>query len=78
VNLVSNVGFPNDGASSRPEFGELLADLPTEQISFPLAHPRELRANAAADAYLERVAFSGTLAHVFRRLRHTQRIKEAT
>jgi hypothetical protein len=68
-NLVSNIGFREDAAHTRPETGDLLVgDLPTDPISFPLRHPAEVRRNAEADRDLDAVMFGGTVTSMFDRL----------
>jgi hypothetical protein len=68
-NLVSNLGFREDATHTPPHQAAFLGDLPTQEMPFPLAHPGEIRRNAAADEFSERVLYSGTIEKIFDRLR---------
>jgi len=72
VNLVSNLGFREDATHTRPEHADFLGDLPTGEMPFPLVHPTEIRRNAGADDFNERVLYSGVIEKLFDRLRATR------
>ena len=76
VNLVTNVGFREDGTHTGPEHRGLINDVPIEPVEFPLRHPRRVEANAGADAYSERVLYGGAIGKLFERLRATIRAQE--
>src|ERR1700682_5456116 len=56
-NLVSNIGFGRDAAHTKSQ--TRTARLPTNPIEFPLQHPKEKKANAAADRYVQEEFFEG-------------------
>jgi hypothetical protein len=78
VNLVSNVGFRDDATHTTPVQGALLADLPTEPISFPLRHPTELVRDEAADRQTDRLLYGGNVARMLGRIRRMRHLLEAT
>lgn len=50
VNLISNIGFGENATHNfSPE--SKYANIPTEAVTFPLKHPKELTANRAADRF---------------------------
>jgi hypothetical protein len=68
-NLVTNIGFREDAAHTRPATGgRLIGDLPTEPMGFPLRHPTEIRRQEDADRELDGVLFGGTISDMFSRL----------
>ena len=68
VNLVSNIGF---GPSATHTGGaDLYADLPTQPMAFPVAHPGSVARHAEADAFTARSMYTTSLiARAARRLR---------
>lgn len=56
-NLVANTGFGLDAAHTKSQ--TRAAGLPTNPIEFPLQHPKEKKANAAADRYVQEEFFEG-------------------
>jgi hypothetical protein len=78
VNLVSNVGFRDDATHTTPLQGLLLADLPTEPMSFPLRPPPEIERNATADLYTDRLLYGGNVSRMLGRVRRMRRLMEAT
>jgi hypothetical protein len=60
VNLVSNIGF-GSGATHTTNERDVLANLPLEDLPFPLQHPTEVERNVEADAFTESLMFSGNL-----------------
>lgn len=52
-NLVTNIGYDQEASHWRKGLSteDENANIPTLAINFPLVHPREVRANAQADAY---------------------------
>jgi hypothetical protein len=77
VNLVSNIGFREDATHTTPLQGLLLADLPTEPMSFPLRHPPELQRNEAADRYTDRLLYGGNVSRMLGRVRRMRHLLEA-
>jgi len=79
TNLVSNVGFRSDATHTQVAEGNTspFAALPTAPMEFPLRHPVEVEPDAATDAFLEDVVFSGNLGRMFDRLRAARRAREA-
>ena len=72
-NLVSNVGFDRRATHTANRWN-VFADLPREEIPFPLLHPPCIARNDGADRYTERRMFSGSVwrrlaGNVLRRLR---------
>lgn len=67
TNLICNIGFGADATHTLVRTA--LAELPTSAIEMPLTHPPELIPDAAHDARLERLAFSGTREDLFAKVR---------
>jgi hypothetical protein len=78
INLVANVGFREDATHTTPLQGLLLADLPTEPMSFPLRHAPEIERNAPADRHTDRLLYGGNLSRMLGRVRRMRRLQEAT
>ena len=78
-NLVSNIGFRADATNtSLPDgYRSPFAALPTQPLTFPLRHPQRVERDAATDAFLEDVMFSGNLRRAFSRLRRVNRLANA-
>lgn len=57
VNLVSNIGFGADATHTTQQ--TWAAGLPTEEIAFPLRHPRHFLRDERADAWTHRHKFVG-------------------
>lgn len=55
VNLISNIGFGSDATHTKG-YSEL-ANLPVEDLTFPLRHPDKIKVNIAADQYTDRLCF---------------------
>ena len=55
-NLVRNIGFGAD-ATRTTDANNWLANLPAEEIEFPLRHPRKVIRHVAADKYTDNVCF---------------------
>jgi hypothetical protein len=53
TNLVSNIGFGSEATHTREK--DSTANLPTESISFPVAHPRHLIRDSIADSATEKL-----------------------
>ena len=68
-NLVTNVGFRDDATNTRAEYRGVFADVPAVEIDFPLRHPASVERDAAADAFVEDVMFSGNVSRLFERIR---------
>lgn len=66
VNLVSNIGFGAD-ASNTLQARHPLANLPIQEIHFPLRHPPFILRNDEADRYTQNTIFSPSFS---RRLTH--------
>lgn len=60
VNLVSNIGFGAQGTHTT-NASDPNANLPAQQISFPLIHPEVVERNSEADLYTQKVAFKPCL-----------------
>ncbi len=54
-NLVSNIGFRSDG--THVKCASMYANVPTKNVTFPLAHPPCIIANTLADQYAEKKMF---------------------
>lgn len=76
-NLVSNIGFREDATHTTPIQGSLLANLPTQPMSFPLSHPLEVRRNEAADGYTDRLLYGGNVGRMLGRVRRMRHLMEA-
>lgn len=59
VNLVSNIGFGNNATHTHG--ASIYADLPSEEIKFPLTHPNVVLANFDADAFTTKGMFTYSL-----------------
>jgi len=57
VNLVSNIGFGPEATHSKDE--SKFANIPTEEMTFPLQHPPSVIRDAEADDFIEKTMFSG-------------------
>ena len=57
VNLVSNIGFGSDATHTKDQ--SKFANIPTEEITFPLQHPPCMIRNIEADDFTEKTMFSG-------------------
>lgn len=55
INLISNIGFGGDATHTKG-YSEL-ANLPVEDLVFPLRHPDQIKANVAADQYTDKLCF---------------------
>ena len=82
-NLISNVGYGEDGAhtdkfSQLPKSVQRIYQLPTYELSFPLKHPRHIVADLKYDRYVNKVLcwnhpvllFCRRIEHAFRCLVH--------
>ncbi|WP_413166739.1 putative capsular polysaccharide synthesis family protein [Capilliphycus salinus ALCB114379] len=58
VNLISNIGFGVDAAHTKNEFDEI-ANIPLEEISFPLKHPTKLVRDSEAEKVIDCHRLSG-------------------
>jgi hypothetical protein len=63
VNLISNIGFGDDATHTKG-YSEL-ANLPLEDLAFPLRHPDKIKVNVTADKYMDRLCYRRPL---YRRL----------
>ena len=60
-NLVCNIGFGEDATHTRDP-GSVFANMPVQEMTFPLIHPGRVERAAACDERTERIAFSKTAA----------------
>jgi len=58
TNLVSNIGFGPEATHTKAQ-GNPLANMPTEELEFPLLHPPVICRDARADAYTQQFVFNG-------------------
>jgi tetratricopeptide (TPR) repeat protein/predicted O-methyltransferase YrrM len=58
VNLVSNMGFDSEATHTKGE--SKLANMPAEEMSFPLQHPPFMIRDTQADDFTEKTIFSGS------------------
>lgn len=58
VNLVSNIGFGAE-ASHTKDVNSIFANMPVNEINFPLLHPTAIARNILADDFTEKIVFSG-------------------
>ena len=56
VNLVANIGFRPDATHTTAE--SVFADMPVQEISFPLTHPGRFEVTPTADAVTARVCYT--------------------
>ena len=61
INLVNNIGFGEGSTHFRNK--DLIHDVTTAAMEFPLAHPPDIRRHTAADDYVETHAFSRGRVH---------------
>lgn len=59
VNLVSNIGFGAE-ASHTKDVNSIFANMPVNEINFPLVHPTAIARNILADDFTEKIVFSGS------------------
>jgi len=76
ANLVTNVGFGAQGTHTLDE-RDVLANLPAEEMAFPLLHPPAIERNAAADDRIEANAFGGVLRRLWAKLRQSRQAQRA-
>jgi hypothetical protein len=74
-NLVSNVGLGEDAARTIPRVGLEFADVPLEEMEFPLRGPPEIAPDDAADAHTNRYMFGGIVSDMFGRVRQYRAVK---
>jgi hypothetical protein len=72
VNLISNIGFDDDGTHNRYSKNPY-ANIPTEALSFPLRHPPFVIRDRKADSFTQANQF-GLLARGQRKIRQLLRI----
>lgn len=58
VNLVSNIGFGTEATHTK-DVNSILANMPVNEINFPLVHPPAIIRNILADDLTEKTVFSG-------------------
>lgn len=59
VNLISNIGFGTQATHTFSKESKF-ADIPTENIQFPLIHPEEIQPNDEADRFIFETQFANT------------------
>jgi hypothetical protein len=60
VNLVSNIGFSNEGTNTinkQKNYAKKFANLPTESINFPVQHPKFMVRDSEADSFTQQEMF---------------------
>ena len=60
INLVSNIGFGKEGTHAT-DSNSILANIPVEEMQFPLKHPPFIVRDTQADDFTERTFYSGPL-----------------
>lgn len=68
TNLVANVGFGAQATHTR-EQDNLLSNLVSSPMPFPLQHPHTVERDVDADALIEEVAFSGSVRRLWKTVR---------
>jgi hypothetical protein len=68
VNLVSNIGF-GPSSTHTVQTGSRFANMPIEEMIFPIKHPSRVVRDFRADEFTEEVLFSGILNNLFERIR---------
>jgi hypothetical protein len=58
-NLISNIGFGSDATHTR-DLGSVFANLPVQEMAFPLVHPKRVERAVAYDERTERTVYSKT------------------
>jgi hypothetical protein len=65
-NLISNIGF-GEGAT-HTKIDSQLANLPTQDLGFPLMHPNSIKIDVSADLFTENNYFSMSVLNLLRRV----------
>ncbi len=60
INLVSNIGFGKEGTHAT-DSNSILANIPVEEMQFPLKHPPFIIRDTQADNFTEKTFYSGTV-----------------
>lgn len=76
INLVSNIGFGKEGTHAT-DSNSILANIPAEEIQFPLEHPPFIVRDTQADNFTERTFYSGSLAKTEQALNITELLNNA-
>jgi hypothetical protein len=57
-NLVTNIGFGSDATHTKRR--SRFADLPAEELDFPLRHPQHIERSVSADRFTENLSFNSS------------------
>lgn len=76
INLVSNIGFGQEGTHAT-DTNSILANIPVEEMQFPLKHPAFIVRDTQADNFTERTFYSGSLAKTQQAINITELLNNA-
>lgn len=76
INLVSNIGFGKEGTHAT-DTNSILANIPVEEMQFPLKHPPFIVRDTQADNFTERTFYSGSLAKTQQTINITELLNNA-
>ena len=76
INLVSNIGFGQEGTHAT-DTNSILANIPVEEMQFPLKHPPFIVRDTQADNFTERTFYSGSLAKTQQTINITELLNNA-
>lgn len=76
INLVSNIGFGKEGTHAT-DTNSILANIPVEEMQFPLKHPPFIVRDTQADNFTERTFYSGSLAKTQQAINITELLNNA-
>ncbi|WP_242031169.1 DUF5672 family protein [Anabaena sp. FACHB-1237] len=76
INLVSNIGFGQEGTHTT-DTNSILANIPVEEMQFPLKHPPFIVRDTQADNFTERTFYSGSLANTQQAINITELLNNA-
>ena len=76
INLVSNIGFGKEGTHAT-DTNSILANIPVEEMQFPLKHPPFIVRDTQADNFTERTFYSGSLSKTQQTINITELLNNA-
>ncbi|MFM9157910.1 MAG: hypothetical protein ACKOPK_08305, partial [Dolichospermum sp.] len=76
INLVSNIGFGKEGTHAT-DSNSILANIPVEEMQFPLKHPPFIVRDILADDFTERTFYSGSLTQTQQTINITELLNNA-
>jgi predicted O-linked N-acetylglucosamine transferase (SPINDLY family) len=76
INLVSNIGFGKEGTHAT-DTNSILANIPVEEMQFPLKHPPFVVRDTQGDNFTERTFYSGSLSKTQQTINITELLNNA-